>query len=188
MLGRVSRCTISGNHFLRDDTITPVPCPTGPQMQPITPQVGVTMGNSSSDVLITGNVFRGMMQMAVCVNSSGALLIQTLSAHLSPFAQPFWPFTPHLSLSFSTHSIRPQTRSVCRAGAIDGCSGVLISSNIIDGAGHGGLGVWYQKCEGLSVLGNQMRGAPTHCNGHARNVLLQNNVTLMGPIPDAEEE
>ena len=81
MFGRVSRCTISGNHFLRDDTITPVPCPTGPQMQPITPQVGVTMGNSSSDVLITGNVFRGMMQMAVCVNSSGALLIQTLSAH-----------------------------------------------------------------------------------------------------------
>ena len=101
MLGRVSRCTISGNHFLRDDTITPVPCPTGPQMQPITPQVGVTMGNSSSDVLITGNVFRGMMQMAVCVNSSGALLIQTLSAHLSPFAQPFWPFIPHLSLSLS---------------------------------------------------------------------------------------
>ena len=83
MFGRVSRCTISGNHFLRDDTITPVPCPTGPQMQPITPQVGVTMGNSSSDVLITGNVFRGMMQMAVCVNSSGALLIQTLSAHIS---------------------------------------------------------------------------------------------------------
>ena len=70
---------------------------------------------------------------------------------------------------------------MCRAGAIDGCSGVLISSNIIDGAGHGGLGVWYQKCEGLSGLGNQMRGAPTHCNGHARNVLLQNNVTLMGP-------
>ena len=88
MLGRVSRCTISGNHFLRDDTITPVPCPTGPQMQPITPQVGVTMGNSSSDVLITGNVFRGMMQMAVCVNSSGALLRRCLhfaSHNLLPF-------------------------------------------------------------------------------------------------------
>ena len=187
MFGRVSRCTISGNHFLRDDTITPVPCPTGPQMQPITPQVGVTMGNSSSDVLITGNVFRGMMQMAVCVNSSGALLIQTLSAHLASHNPS--DLSPNTSACrCQPHSIRPQPRVVCRTGAIDGCSGVLIASNIIDGAGLGGLGVWYQKCEGLSVLGNQMRGAPTHCNGHARNVLLQNNVTLMGPIPDAEEE
>ena len=94
MFGRVSRCTISGNHFLRDDTITPVPCPTGPQMQPITPQVGVTMGNSSSDVLITGNVFRGMMQMAVCVNSSGALLRRRL--HFASHNLLSFPLAPLL--------------------------------------------------------------------------------------------
>ena len=34
---------------------------------------GVTMGNSSSDVSITGNVFQGMSEQAVEVNSSGAI-------------------------------------------------------------------------------------------------------------------
>ena len=134
---KVSRCSITGNQFLRDDTIVPVPAP-GNAMLPIAPQIGVTMGNSSSDIIVSDNIFRGMAQMAVCVNSSGA---------------------------------------------IDGCSGVSVRNNLIDGAGLGGLGVWFQKCEAVSICGNMLRGAPIADNGHAKNMLIQQNVTCLTDIP-----
>ena len=136
-VAQVSRCSITGNQFLRDDTNKPVPAP-GSQMLPIAPQIGVTMGNSSSDIAISGNIFRGMKQMAVCVNSSGAL---------------------------------------------NGCSGVSVANNIVHGDGLGGLGVWYQKCSGLSIHGNIFRGAPIMNAGHAENVLVQNNMTCLSGIP-----
>ena len=96
------------------------------------------MGNSSSDISISGNIFQGMSEQAVEVNSSGA---------------------------------------------INGCSGISICNNLIDGMGLGGYGVVYSKCEGVSILGNQFRGAPIHAGGNAQNVLIQHNQTI-GPLPN----
>jgi hypothetical protein len=50
---KVDKCIITGNQFLRDSTHRGVP-----NMPPTAPIIGVTMGNSSSDVLISGNIFQ----------------------------------------------------------------------------------------------------------------------------------
>ena len=130
---KVDKCIITSNQFLRDSTHRGVP-----NMPATAPVIGVTMGNSSSDVLISGNIFQGMSEVAIEINSSGA---------------------------------------------INGCSGIMVHSNQIDGMGMGGLGVTYSKCEGVSICGNQFRGAPVHYGGNAKDIVIESNQTL-GPIPN----
>ena len=130
---RVSKVVISSNQFLRSADHR------GTNLPPNAPIIGVTMGNSSSDILLCNNLFVGMTQQAVEVNSSGA---------------------------------------------INGCSGISVHNNSIDGAGLGGLGVAFGKCDGVSICGNQLRGAPIRSNGNAKNVLIQNNMTLHTAIPN----
>ena len=65
---KVDKCIITSNQFLRDSTHRGVP-----NMPATAPVIGVTMGNSSSDVLISGNIFQGMSEVAIEINSSGAI-------------------------------------------------------------------------------------------------------------------
>eukprot|EP01051_Picozoa_sp_SAG22_P000280 SAG22_NODE_6_length_41368_cov_49.702222_23_plen_298_part_00 len=130
---KVSKLVISSNQFLRGAADR------GANLPPAAPIIGVTMGNSSSDLLISSNIFVGMSQQAVEINSSGA---------------------------------------------INGCSGISVHNNSIDGAGLGGLGVVFGKCDGVSICGNQFRGAPIRSNGNAKNVLIENNMTLHTAVPN----
>jgi hypothetical protein len=45
-----------------------------------------------------------------------------------------------------------QAVEINSSGAINGCSGIIVQGNQIDGMGLGGLGVSYSKCEaGLRI-------------------------------------
>ena len=63
-------------------------------------------------------------------------------------------------------------------------AGISICNNIVDGMGLGGYGVVFRKCDGVSILANQFRGAPIRADGNATNVLIEHNQTI-GPQPNS---